>query len=151
MKAGQGSEAAVPFYKRAIELDPEFAEAYTALGAAYGDLGEDTLSMESCRKAYELRDHVSSQRERFHIEGDYYDSVTLEMEKANQTYFDWIQLYPEDHRPHQNLAANYSDMGQYNKAVEEEKTVLQLQPNNVSAVTGPDGRLSRTGTDLESE
>ena len=135
MKAGQGSEAAVPFYKRAIELDPEFAEAYTALGAAYGDLGEDTLSMESGRKAYELRDHVSSQRERFHIEGDYYDSVTLEMEKANQTYFDWIQVYPDDYRPHQNLAANYSDMGQYNKAVEEEKTVLQLQPNNVDAFT----------------
>ncbi len=135
MKAAQGSEAAVPFYKRAIELDPEFAEAYAALGAAYSDLGEDTLWMENSRKAYELREHVSSQRERFHIEGDYYDSVTGETQKANQTYFDWIQLYPDDHRPYQNLAANYSDMGQYNKAVEEEKTVLQLQPNNVNAFT----------------
>ncbi len=47
MKAAQGSGAAVPFYKRAIELDPEFADAYAALGAAYSDLGEDTLSMEN--------------------------------------------------------------------------------------------------------
>ena len=136
MKAAQGSGAAVPFYKRAIELDPEFADAYAALGAAYSDLGEDTLSMENSRKAYELRDHVSSQRERFHIEGDYYDSVTGEMEKANQTYLNWIQVYPDDHRPHQNLGVNYCDMGQYDKAVEEEKTVLQLQPNNVNGFTG---------------
>ena len=75
MKAAQGSGAAVPFYKRAIELDPEFAEAYAALGAAYSDLGEDTLWIENSQKAYELRDHVSSQRERFHIEGEYYNSV----------------------------------------------------------------------------
>ena len=93
----------MPFYKRAIELDPEFADAYAALGAAYSDLGEDTLWIENSRKAYELRDHVSSQRERFHIEGEYYDSVTGEMEKANQTYLEWIQVYPDDHRPHQNL------------------------------------------------
>ena len=135
MKGSQGSGAAVPFYKRAIELDPEFADAYAALGAAYIDLGEATLSMENSRKAYELRDHVSSQRERFHIEGDYYYSVTGEMEKANQTYLDWIQVYPDDHRPHQDLGGNYSDMGQYDKAIEEEKTVLQLQPNNVNAFT----------------
>jgi eukaryotic-like serine/threonine-protein kinase len=135
LKAAQGSGAAVPFYKRAIELDPEFADAYAALGAAYSDLGEDTLWMENSRKAYELRDHVGSQRERFHIEGDYYDSVTGEMERANQTYVDWMQAYPDDYRPHQNLSANYCDMGQYDKAAEEEKAVLQLQPNNVNAFT----------------
>ncbi len=134
-KAAQGSGAALPFYKRAIEFDPQFADAYAALGAAYGDLGDDVLSMENSRKAYELRDHVSSQRERFHIEGDYYDSVTGEMEKGNQTYLDWIQTYPDDYRPHQNLGANYSDMGQYQKAVEQEETVLQLQPNNVNGFT----------------
>ena len=58
-----------------------------------------------------------------------------EEEKANQTYLDWIQVYPDDHRPHQNLAVNYCDMGQYDKAVEEEKTVLKLQPNNVNGFT----------------
>jgi serine/threonine protein kinase len=135
VKAAQGSGAAVPFYKRSIELDPEFAEAYAALGAAYSDLGEDGMSMENSRKAYELRSHVGSQRERFHIEGDYYDSVTGEMVKGNQTYLDWIEVYPEDYRPHQNLRANYSDMGQYGKAVAEEQTVLHLKPENVNAFT----------------
>jgi tetratricopeptide (TPR) repeat protein len=91
--------------------------------------------MQNSRKAYELRDHVSSQSERFHIEGDYYDTVTGETEKANQIYLDWIQDYPNDNRPHQNLGVNYADMGQYAKAIEEEKAVLQLQPNNVGAFT----------------
>lgn len=135
MKAAQGSEAAVPLYKRAIELDPEFAEAYAALGAAYNDLGEDTPWKENSRKAYELRDRVST-RERFHIEGEYYDSVTGEAERANQTYLNWIQVYPDDYRPHQNLAINYCDMGHYDKAVEEENAVLRLQPNVVGAFAG---------------
>ncbi len=134
MKAAQGSEAAVPFYKRAIELDPEFADAYAAMAAADRDRGQNTLAQQDAEKAYELRDRVSP-RERFHIEGDYYDSVNGEIERANQTYLDWIQVYPDDHRPHQNLAANYADMGQYEKAAAEEKTVLQLQPNLVGAFT----------------
>ncbi len=132
MKAAQGSEAAVPFFKRAVELDPEFAEAYAALAAAYSDLGEDSLWAENSRKAYELRDHVSSQRERFHIETEYYDSVTGEMEKANQIYLEWIQIYPDDHRPYQNLGLNYCNAGQYDKAIEEVNIVRKLQPNNVN-------------------
>ena len=135
MKAAQGASGAVQFFTRATELDPEFADAYAALGAAYSDLGQVTLAMQNTQKAYELREHVSSQRERFHIEGDYYSSVTGEMEKANRVYLEWIQMYPDDHRPHQNLAANYTDMGQYEKATAEEAIVLQLQPNIVGAYT----------------
>ena len=35
-----GGAVAVPFFKRAIEIDPEFAMAYSLLGRAYGDIGE---------------------------------------------------------------------------------------------------------------
>ena len=51
--------------------------------------------MQNYKRAYELRDRVSP-RERFHIEGHYYDSVTGELQKANQTYLDWIQVYPRE-------------------------------------------------------
>jgi len=136
LKAAQGSGAAVPSFKHAVELDPDFADAYAALCAAYGDLGEDMLSIENCGKAYQLRDNVKNPRERFHIEADYYDSVTWEMERANQTYVNWIQVYPADYLPHQNLAANYSEMGQHDKAIEQEQMALRIQPNNVNALTG---------------
>ena len=135
MKATQGGASAVPFFKRAIELDPDFADAYAALGMAYSDMGQSSLAIQSSKRAYELRDHVESQRERFHIEGHYYDSVTGELEKANAKYAEWIQTYPDDWIPHQNLSANYSDLGQYDKAAAEELAILRLFPDKVDAFT----------------
>ncbi len=134
VKATQGPEAAVPFFNRAVELDPEFGEAYAALGAIYSDMGRSTLAMQNTKKAYEFRDRVS-QRERYHIEGNYYDFVTGELEKANKTFQEWIQVYPGDWRPRQNLGANYSELGQYEKAVQEELATLKLSPETVDALT----------------
>ena len=56
-----GSAAAVPFLKHAIEIDPNFASAYAALGRMYGDIGESALSAKNISKAYELRDRASDQ------------------------------------------------------------------------------------------
>lgn len=46
----------VPLFRRAIELDPRFAIAYSDLGVAYNNLGEPGLSTAATGKAYELRD-----------------------------------------------------------------------------------------------
>jgi serine/threonine protein kinase/tetratricopeptide (TPR) repeat protein len=135
MRTTQGAGAALPFFNRAVELDPEFGEAYAAMSAAYGELQQSTEAMQSAQKAYELRDGVRSERERFHIEGIYYDSVTGETEKANKTYLQWLERYPDDWRPRMNLGVNYSGLGQYEKAVEEQQAVMPLQPNNVEAFT----------------
>ena len=81
----KGATAALPFYKRAVELDPNFAMAYIAMSNAYGVLGETSRSAENARKAYELREKVS-ERERFSIEANYYLNVTGELEQASQAY-----------------------------------------------------------------
>jgi len=60
-----GSAAAVPFLKHAIEIDPNFASAYAALGRMYGDIGESLLSAVNTSKAYELRDRASDQEKFF--------------------------------------------------------------------------------------
>ena len=92
--------AAVPFFKRAIELDPNFALAYSALGNVYGNLlSEPGLAAQNIRKAYQLRDHVS-EGERFAITADYYNNVTGELEKAAQTCELWAQAYPRAFLPH---------------------------------------------------
>src|SRR5271157_4018473 len=54
-----GDAAAVPFYRRAIELDPNFALAYLWLGLSFNDIGELSKDVECTRKAYELRDRTS--------------------------------------------------------------------------------------------
>ena len=55
----------MPFFRRAIEIDPNFAMAYATLGRMYGDIGESALSAESTSKAYQLRDRASDQEKFF--------------------------------------------------------------------------------------
>ena len=92
-EAQLGASASIPYYKLAVELDPNFGYAWARLGGAYSTLYENTLTTESTKKAFDLRDRVS-QRERFFIEGQYYDSVTGELEKYAETYRQWTQSIP---------------------------------------------------------
>ena len=125
-----GPEASIPFYKRAIELDPNFAMAYANLGVVYGDLLEEPgQSAENISKAFDLRDRVS-ERERFAIMVDYYDNVTGELDKAVQTDEQWAQAYPRDAIPLNGLATVAEYLGQYEKLVAEELQVIQLIPGS---------------------
>ena len=72
--------AAVPFFQRAIQLDPKFAMAYARLGTSYANMGESTLAAESTRKAYEMREGVS-EGEKFYIDSHYYQVVIGDQEK----------------------------------------------------------------------
>ena len=98
----KGSAAAIPFFNHAIELDPNFAAAYEALGISYSNLREPGLANENLQKAYDLRDKVS-EREKFRISASYYLLVTGELEKAIQTYELWAQTYPRNSEPFGNL------------------------------------------------
>ncbi len=106
----EGDAASVPFHKRAVGLDPNFARAYASLGMAYSNLGDTSAAMENFTKAFELRDRVSD-RERFYIETCYYSFVTGELPKANQSYHEWIAAYPDDYVPYANIALNEFALG----------------------------------------
>jgi hypothetical protein len=75
------SAAAVPFFQRAIQLDPNFAMAYASLGTSYWVVAETSLGAENMKRAYMLRERVSM-REKFYIESHYHDFVTGDMEKT---------------------------------------------------------------------
>ncbi len=128
----KGESAALPFYKRALELDGNFAQAYSSMGAVYSNLGQPSLATAAYKKAYELRDRVS-ERERFDIETKYFSNVTGELEKADHSYSQWLLDYPGDYVPHGNLGVNYITLGQYEKAVEEMRASLQIKPNSAAA------------------
>lgn len=120
---------AVPFYQRAIEIDPEFAMAYALLGRVYGDMGESELSAKSSTRAYELRDRASDQ-ERYWISTSYDKQVTGNLEKAEQTCELWTQAYPRAKDPHAFLSGNISLVrGNYEKSVDEAKIALNLEPD----------------------
>ena len=124
-----GSAAAIPFLKRAIEIDPNFASAYTALGRMYGDIGESALSAENTSRAYQLRDRASDQ-ERFFISLNYDLQVTGNLEKAQQTCDLWVQAYPRAWLPHGLLSGGiYNTLGKYEKSVDEAKIAIEIDPD----------------------
>jgi eukaryotic-like serine/threonine-protein kinase len=129
-----GPSAALPYYKRALELDGSFAQAYASLGAIYTNLEQPSLATAAYKKAYELRDRVS-ERERFDFECRYYSQVTGEIEKANSSCMQLLMDYPNDYVAHGNLGADYLTLGQYEKAVQEMRAVLRIEPTNTGAYT----------------
>jgi tetratricopeptide (TPR) repeat protein/predicted Ser/Thr protein kinase len=126
----KGDTAALPFFKRAVDLEPSFAMAYAWMSYVYKDLNEVGRAAENARKAYELREKVS-ERERFSIEGTYYFNVTGELEKATQTYELWQQTYPRDDFPYLVLAFVSGILGNWEKALEESQAAMRLDPNNI--------------------
>ena len=126
----KGGTASLPFFKRALELDPNFAMAYVAMSGVYSDLIEIRRAAENARKAYELREKVS-ERERFSIEGSYYRVATGELEKATQTEELWQQTYPRDDLPYIVLGDISGRLGNWEKALEEYRAALRLDPNIV--------------------
>jgi eukaryotic-like serine/threonine-protein kinase len=117
--------AAEPLFQRAIGLDPNFALAYNALGASYGNLGENILATENGRKAFEMRGRVS-EREKFQIESAYYYFVSDDLEKALQSCELWAQTYPRDEGPRGLEIGIYLTVGQFDKALLAAREHLRL-------------------------
>ncbi len=126
----EGNQACIPFFKRATELDPNFAMAFARLGAAYFD-SDTTLAKAATEKAYALRDRVT-EREKLYIESHYYDTVTEDYDKAIQVYQVWKKTYPRDPIPLANLGNIYTYLGQPEKALAEQLQAVRLAPGNAS-------------------
>jgi len=123
----KGDAEAIPFMKRAIELDPNFAMAYVGIAVEYSNLGQASLAADNAKKAYELRDRVSD-REQYRISAFYFQYVTGEVEKATEAYELWAKSYPRDIVPHGNLGSLYAALGQYDKAIAETEACQRLEP-----------------------
>jgi len=119
----------VPFYKMAIDLDPDFAVAYARLGAVYGNLANSALADDYLTKAFERREHVS-EREKFYIAAHYYADSTRETDKAIETLRLWTQTYPHDWVAFNNLSAEAVKVGQLDEAIKAGQEALRLNPAN---------------------
>jgi eukaryotic-like serine/threonine-protein kinase len=127
---GKGdSAAAIPFFSRAIHLDPKFAVAYAALGNAYSNLSEMGLAAGNMKQAYELRGRVSDP-ERFYIESHYFHFVTGDLEEARRVYEIWAQTYPREVGPRTNLAVLYSFLGNYEKSLAMATEAVRISPES---------------------
>ena len=126
----KGPAAALPYFQRAIQLDPNFAMGYWAVGGDYFGLGEIRRGSEYYTKAFQLREHAS-ELEKLRIRADYYLNVTGELDKAAQTYQEEIESYPRAVAGYNNLGMVFSSQGQYEKAAEITRQALRLAPDSI--------------------
>jgi tetratricopeptide (TPR) repeat protein len=120
---------AIPFYKHAIELDPNFAYAYGSLAVNYYNTRQPRLAAEYAEKAFALRDRMS-ELEKLRITSFYYAFVTGEVDKGIETVELYKRAYPRDERGPLNLSDRCGMIGQFEKAVVEARQGLALNPNN---------------------
>jgi len=119
---------ALPLLKHAVELDPNFAGAYSALATLYGNWGETDLAAENAQKAFDLRGRVS-EREKLDISSRYYWTVLGDLDQELHVYEVWEQTYPRDAIPHNDRGVNFRIFGEYERALAEHQQAVRLEPN----------------------
>jgi DNA-binding winged helix-turn-helix (wHTH) protein/tetratricopeptide (TPR) repeat protein len=123
-RAGKQREA-IPFFERAIELDPQFCSAYAVLGTAYYSLGDDQLSTKNFARAYELKDARLTQEENFQTTALYHSYITGNLEKETAVLVLYQQTYPRSAFAANRLGIAYAKIGrteegllQFNRAID---------------------------------
>ena len=129
LHASRGATAALPLFRRATEIDANFAMAHAWLGRTYADLDESDLAAESISRAWQLRDRTTD-RENLWISAAYQTLVTGNLTQAQQTCEAWVQTYPRDAAPHQLLAGmTNKSVGRYEQALAEAQKAIELDPD----------------------
>lgn len=123
-----GDFDSVPFFRRAIDLDPEFALAYARLGTVYSNLQQPEEARKMTARAYELRQKVS-EVERHYIEARYYTTVAPDVQKALDVYRVWLATYPNDYTALANSALLHKQQGDRAEAIRKLELATQVAPD----------------------
>jgi DNA-binding winged helix-turn-helix (wHTH) protein/tetratricopeptide (TPR) repeat protein len=127
--AARGASAAMPLFRRATEIDPQFAMAHASLGRMYADVDQSDLAAASIERAWKLRDHLS-ERERFQLTATHQLLVKGNIEAALQICETWAQAYPRDPRPHTMLSGGVNKIaGRFERARNEARKAIELDPD----------------------
>jgi eukaryotic-like serine/threonine-protein kinase len=117
-RSGRVREA-IPFFERAVELDPKFCSAYDMLGGAYHGVGDEEASRKNFARAFELKDGRLTQEENFLITATYYWNITGNLDKENAVLVLYQQAYPRSVQAANLLGINYGLLGRTEQALEE--------------------------------
>jgi tetratricopeptide (TPR) repeat protein len=138
----RGDFESVPFFRRAVEHDPEFALGHARLGTVLSNLGQADEARQAATRAFELRDKVS-ERERLYIEARYFTAVTNDQSKAIDAYRQLLATYPDDYAARTNIGALYRTRGDVKEAIANLEEAVRLAPDQ------PLGRTNLAGAYLD--
>jgi tetratricopeptide (TPR) repeat protein len=124
-RMGKEESEVLPFFQRAVELDPQFAMAHAAIATGYYSLGETKLAGPEYQKAFDLSTQVS-EKERLYIRAHYYSDDKRDVRQGLQAYEMWAEIYPRDWGAWLNIENEYSQIGQFDAAIVDGERALQL-------------------------
>jgi DNA-binding winged helix-turn-helix (wHTH) protein/tetratricopeptide (TPR) repeat protein len=124
-RTGKEESEVLPFFQRAVELDPQFAMAQAAIATGYQSLGEYQLALPYYQKAFDLSSHVS-EKERLYIRAHYYADDRQDVMQGLEAYRMWAEVYPRDWGPWLDMATEYTNLGQFGAAVAAGEHALSL-------------------------
>jgi eukaryotic-like serine/threonine-protein kinase len=119
---------AIPFYKRAVELDPEFAHAYSVLSVVYGNTGRPGLAAQYAEKGYALRDRVS-EFEKLRITNFYHGFATGDLNKRIEVLMLLKRTYPHEMATPSDIALTSIQLGQFDQAIAHARESIGINPN----------------------
>ena len=120
-----GDVQAIPMFERALELDPDFALAAARLAAIYTNLHELEQAQTYIKRAF-ARSTSLSEPERLFITSHYHYIVTGRLNEVVGAYRQWINTYPQDWVPHNNLSATLFRLNQADDALKEAQAAVKL-------------------------
>ena len=112
----KGEAVAIPEMLRAVDLDPEFSSAYSALASMCANMGQATRAAEFMKKSYSLREK-SGERERFRIEAFYHDYVEGDVYQSIHSLELWQRSYPRDRMSSLNNGFQHMKLGRWDRAL----------------------------------
>ena len=127
-----GAAAALPLLQKAIDADPAFAAATYDLGLAYRNSGQEERARELFTRAFAARDHTST-RKGLSIAAQYHAFVTVDEDRAVESFQAWIRSYPRDYKAVSNLGSFYGDICRYPEAIAQFELARRMNPADVVA------------------
>ncbi len=119
------TEKANDVFKRAVEIDPEFAMGYLFLAGTSAGTKDFQDAM---AKAISLAPNVSEGEQKViaGFQARYQENNAL---KANQIYQELAALFPNDKRAHWYLAGTYGNLQEYDQMIAELENAIALDKN----------------------
>jgi DNA-binding winged helix-turn-helix (wHTH) protein/tetratricopeptide (TPR) repeat protein len=126
-RSGKRRES-IPFFERAVELDPQFCSAYNMLGSAYHAIDDGQASRENFAKAFELKDRHLTQEENFQTTALYDSSITGNLEKETAVLVLYKEAYPRSVAAYNLLGIAYAQQGRTEEALQNFNWAIAHSP-----------------------
>jgi eukaryotic-like serine/threonine-protein kinase len=118
-------QEAIPYFQKAVEIDPKFAWAHSALAITFYNLGDRPKAAEYAQKAFDLTANVS-EYERIYIRYTYYLTTLHDLDATEKEVLEWKRVYPNDMAAWEALTDVEIERGSFPQAIEAGEHALTL-------------------------